>query len=192
MIHAILKQSTRDFHVAVETRLRVLLSAEISVDQYAVLHKKFYGFYRPVEVRLFSITGWDDPELRLQSRRKLPFLIGDLASLAVAPEAIDSLPLCSQLPPLETVPEALGCLYVLEGATLGGRIITGHLKKVLPLNETRGCSFFNSYGDNVGPMWSAFLAALARHCEKHGDVDTVVESARQTFASLDRWLASAA
>ena len=88
--------------------------------------------------------------------------------------------------------EALGCLYVLEGSTLGGKIITAHLKRVLPLDESRGCSFFNSYGDDVGPMWSSFLGILSRHCERHDDADVVVHSACQTFASLDRWLSDAA
>jgi heme oxygenase len=192
MIHSILKQSTSEFHKAFESKLRVLLSAELTLDRYVAIQKKFYGFYRPIEARLFSIRGWDDPELKLSTRFKIPLLVGDLASLSVDPAEIASLPCCDALPRLETVPEALGCLYVLEGSTLGGRIITALLKKVLPLDESRGCSFFNSYGNEVGLMWSSFLAILERHCEKHDDRDVVVRSACQTFASLDRWFAHAA
>ena len=118
--------------------------------------------------------------------------MGDLCALAVDLKALARLPCCDRLPRLETIPEALGCLYVLEGATLGGKIITEHLKKVLPLDESRGCSFFNSYGDDVGRMWSSFLGILRRHCEKHGDADVVVQSACQTFACLDWWISDVA
>ena len=192
MIHSTLKQRTGDFHDALETKLRVLLSDGISLDQYAAVQKKFYCFYCPIETQLLSIRGWDDPEFALQDRLKVPLLVSDLAALAVDFGEIARWPFCDRLPRLETIPEALGCLYVLEGATLGGKLITRHLKRVLPLDESRGCSFFNSYGDDVGRMWSSFLGILARHCERHGDAEVVVQSACQTFASLDRWLSDAA
>jgi heme oxygenase len=192
MIHSILKQSTRNLHAALETKLRILLSDEISLDQYVAVQKKFYGFYRPIEMHLLSIRGGDDPELQIQTRLKLPLLIGDLAALAVNSDELARLPFCESLPRLATISEALGCLYVLEGSTLGGKIITRHLKKVLPVDESQGCSFFNSYGDDVGRMWSTFLGILARHCQRHEDSDVVVYSACQTFASLDRWLSDAA
>jgi heme oxygenase len=64
--------------------------------------------------------------------------------LAVDPKEIENLPLCGNVQHLETIPEAPGCLYVLEGSTLGGRIITRHVKEILPVDETRGCTFFNS------------------------------------------------
>ena len=192
MIHANLKNATRGFHTAMETKLSVLLSNGLSMQQYADVQKKFYGFYQPIELQLASIGGWADPEFDIQSRLKLPLLASDLGSLCVDPQEIEKLPLCGSVPCLETISKALGCLYVLEGSTLGGRIITAHLKKRLPVDEIRGCTFFNSYGANVGRMWSAFLGVLNRHSEKHGDDDVIVESACQTFASLDRWFSNAA
>jgi heme oxygenase len=192
MIHSNLKSATQNSHAALETRLRVLLSDDLSLPQYAAVQKKFYGFYQPIEVQLASIHGWDDPEVDIQSRLKLPLLASDLLSLAVDPTEIQQLPLCGSIPRLETVPEALGCLYVLEGSTLGGRIITRHLKTILPVDENLGCTFFNSYGADVGRMWSTFLGVLARHSEKNHDDDVVVESACKTFSSLENWFSNAA
>jgi len=189
VIHAILKQRTSALHQAVETTLGALLCDDISLDQFAALQKTFYGFYQPIEERLLSIRGWDDPEFELESRLKVPFLVRDLAALASNLEELPRLPCCTSLPRLESVSEALGCLYVLEGATLGGKIIARRLKDVLPRDALRGCSFFESYGEHVGQMWSAFLRVLARHCEKHGDEDVIVQSACETFMALDRWLA---
>jgi heme oxygenase len=154
------------------------------------MHKRFYGFYRPIETLLLSIRDLENLPLELPSRLKLPLLRRDLISLGIDPEAIERLPLCCKLPPLKSVSEALGCLYVLEGSTLGGKIITRHLKKILPVDENQGCRFFHSYGDNVGRMWTSFLEILERHCDRHADARVVIESACQTFASLDAWLSS--
>jgi heme oxygenase len=189
-IHSNLKLRTRPFHEALETKLRFLLSDAISLDQYKALQKKFYGFYRPIEWRLLSVAGLDEDGLQLQARAKLPLLIDDMIYLSVGSDDIAGLPSCESLPRLGSVSEALGCLYVLEGSTLGGRIITGHIKKVLPLDEKRGCSFFNSYGSDVGRMWSSFLRALSLHCERHGEIDAVVNAACQTFSALDRWISN--
>ncbi len=191
MIHRLLKERTRDLHTTLEARLHVLLSAELSVGQYAAIQKNFYGFYKPLEDRLAAFVGRQDPELQLEKRLKLPLLLDDLASLAVSAEALAKLPVCDRLPPVGTASQVLGCLYVLEGSTLGGSIITRHLKIVLPRNEG-GFSFFNSYGENVGQMWATFLAVLARHCEEHGDQEAIVDSACQTFACLERWFSLAA
>jgi heme oxygenase len=191
-IHSSLRQRTRAFHEALECKLHVLMSDEISLDQYKTVQKKFYGFYKPVEERLGAVGGWDDPALQLQKRLKLPLLAGDLAFLAMDSGAIAGLPNCECLPRLGNVAEVLGCLYVLEGSTLGGRIITGHLKKVLSLDENRGCSFFNGYGDDTLRMWSLFLGILACHCEEHGDGEIVIDSACRTFSSLDQWLSNVA
>jgi heme oxygenase len=188
MIHSKLKQQTSAQHLALESKLHVLMSDDISLNEYAALLKRFHGFYRPIEATLGAIHNWDDPVLELQSRRKLPLLVADLNFLSVDAGEIATLPACADLPPLATIADGLGCLYVLEGSTLGGTFITRHLTKALSLEANRGCSFFNSYGSDVGRMWSGFLGVLARHSEKHGDDTAVVNSACATFAAMDRWL----
>jgi heme oxygenase len=189
-IHTSLKEQTRAFHGAVESRLGVLMSKTLSLQQYMEIVKKLHGFYQPIESQLLSIREWDDAGLNLQQRQKLPLLVQDLVSLHVEPDEIAALPCCCELPGLQTVSQAFGCLYVLEGSTLGGKIITRHLKEVLHLDETNGCSFFNSYGSEVGTMWRGFLDALARYTEHHGNEDVIVASACRTFEAMDQWLAA--
>jgi heme oxygenase len=86
---------------------------------------------------------------------------------------------------------SLDDLHLLEGSTLGGKFITGYLKRVLALDETRGCSSFNSYGTDTSRMWSRFVTALTNHCEKHGDDEIILNSACQIFAAMDRWFSHA-
>lgn len=52
--------------------------------------------------------------------------------------------------------EALGALYVLEGATLGGQVIIKRLKKNEPFS-TLPLAYYNVYADHTGVMWTQFL-----------------------------------
>lgn len=95
------------------------------------------------------------------------------------------LPTCPGFPLLDTIPRALGCAYVLEGATLGGAVILRHLGRTLGVTRERGGAFFGSYGSASGPMWKEFCGALAA-CDE--PAEPAVAAARETFATLDGWL----
>lgn len=82
-------------------------------------------------------------------------LARDLAALDVAPVRMPVPP----TPRLECA-AALGALYVLEGASLGGRVIARHVADALALTPDTGLAFFCGYGDATGEMWRRFGAAL--------------------------------
>lgn len=187
MILAHLKERTRPHHERVEQRLPVLRD-DLAAGEYRDLLARFHGFYAPLEARLCAVRGWDGVAVRPADRLKTPLLRRDLAVLGVN---ADALPPCPALPDVDTLARALGAMYVLEGSTLGGRLIERHLARVLGLSPARGCAFFASYGDRVGPMWKAFGAAVTAYAAAHpGDEDEMVDAAAQTFDRLDAWLAA--
>ena len=156
--------------------------------RYAGLLQDFLGFYRPLERRLSSLGGWDETGLNLAARSKTPWLEGDLATLGLSPAAIAALPDCTTLPPTATLDHGCGCLYVLEGATLGGRQITSLLRgSAIPEAARR---FFNSYGADTGARWREFLGALDRRGRAAGAAGRaeIVLAARETFACLQAWI----
>lgn len=182
MILAKLKESTRDQHDALESVVDVMNRA-FSLDDYRELLTRFYRFYSSVEPNLPSgdllEEGFD-----VEPRRKTPLLERDLQVLGVL-DAVKHLPVWSGAPPVETLPKAWGSIYVMEGATLGGQVITRHLKEHLGLTAEEGGAFFNSYGKEVGPMWKAFGAAVTAYSERNPDADdAIVQSARDTFDSF--------
>lgn len=83
--------------------------------------------------------------------------------------------------------EALGMLYVLEGSTLGGRII-------LRMLASRGVhdpslAFLDPYGAQTGARWRGFLAVLAR--ESDGDEERIAQAcdgAQSGFLHAERLL----
>ena len=89
---------------------------------------------------------------------------------------------------LDSIQRVLGCLYVIEGATLGGQVITRHLEKNLGITPESGGAFFAGYGAETGARWKEFCALLTAAAERVSGEDEIVASANDTFATLGRWL----
>jgi hypothetical protein len=74
----------------------------------------YYGFYQPLEQRL-QVLALIPSGLDQSLRIKLPVLQADLAALGMDAAAIEALPVCQQLPQIDSRAAALGVSYVLEG-----------------------------------------------------------------------------
>ncbi len=121
-------------------------------------------------------------------RRKTPRLASDLMALGAAPDTLAALPHCRELPDVASSARLLGCLYVIEGATLGGQIITRHLQTHLGLTPVCGASFFHGYGEQTGSHWKAFGARVRDFVQRSGGAGEVIAAANQTFVTFEAWL----
>lgn len=184
-----LRRETRAPHDRLEAGLG-LPGAVAGADDYRRLLAALYGLYRPLEHRLSALAGWPEAGVDLDRRRKLPLLVADLAALGGARP--DDLPRCRALPPLDSLPRAFGCLYVLEGATLGGQIVAPALVAALGPEAGGATAFFAAYGDRTPAMWRDFRAALRRFAAADpGAGDEVVRGAEETFRAFEDWLRAA-
>lgn len=184
-----LKSETRRWHEQVEAT--VDLPARLNDRQsYAALVARFYGFYVPLERALAAQAELASAGYRLDARRKTPALEQDLRQLGIDPASV---PICSDMPDVGSLAASLGCLYVIEGATLGGQIISRLLEQKLTITPASGGAFFSSYGERVGPMWEEFRSVLTHYeAQAPSQTDYVVASAKEAFEKLDAWLATAA
>lgn len=185
-----LKEGTSAHHRALEQQMLVL-DAGLTRSAYRQLLRVQLGFYEPLELLLCAAPGWADIDLDYGPRHKSPRLVHDLQVLGDSPQQIASLPRCAQLVPLDTPARLLGCLYVIEGATLGGRIITRHLQAHFGITPASGAVFFDGYGATTGSHWKAFCAVVTDHADRvatAADRQQMVQSAAQTFDSLQRWM----
>lgn len=190
MIHDLLRDGTREHHARAESRLP-LLDPALTRARYVRVLGALHGFHAPLEARLADVR-WDTVGLDWEARRKAPLLAHDLRQLGCGADAVRALPTCDALPDATTLGRALGCAYVLEGATLGGQLVRRHVQRTLALGPETGCAFFSAYGDRVGPMWRAFTATLASAVD-HGPCapDEVLAGARDTFDAIAAWLGDA-
>jgi heme oxygenase len=146
----------------------------------------FLGLYEPLERRLLNID-WADCGIDVGQRLKSQWLKLDLKRLGRSAEEISCLPNCRSLPPATSIPEGLGILYVLEGATLGGQIIGRRLEKELGIGAENGGMFFAAYGDRTGIIWRDFVSVLDRYTDD--PAASVIESrAVSTFQSFEFWM----
>jgi heme oxygenase len=177
-----LKDETRDVHESLERDLD-LLRPDLTLERYRSIVERFYGFYQPWENAVKPLVSEHLPDFA-ETRVKVPKLLEDLVYLG---RKTAKLPVCKKLPDCRTWPAVLGGLYVTEGATLGGQIISRQLEQMLGLSARRGAAFFSSYGLQVGPMWRSFGTMLQANAPVEKE-DVVIDAARQTFVCMHRWL----
>ncbi len=182
-----LKAETRPHHERAERVVR-LLSPDLTLSGYRRHLEALYGLYAPLEAALAACLEDRVPELRLAERWKLPLLEVDLRALGHDEASLARLPRHSGPFRLKGVPEALGALYVLEGATLGGQLILRHLTRHFEGVSAGGFTFFRAYGECVGPMWKAFGEALLHACPEPALAPRVVRGAQDTFEAFEAWL----
>lgn len=179
MILQKLKESTRHQHEAVEGSVDVM-SKLFSLEDYMRLISKFRSFYAAYEPILpyadLKAAGFDYHE-----RRKLPSLDADAKALG-----LETFADFTDVPDVSSLPKAFGSIYVIEGSTLGGQIISRHLKDHLGLTPENGGAFFASYGTKVGPMWKQFGQAVTTFSGDGVHDEEIVEAARQTFDSINK------
>lgn len=172
-----LRDGTRAEHEAIEAALSI---EHMSRAQYVRLLERFRGYYGPLERTLASFD-WGSVGIDFDARRKVTKLERDLAVLGG--RAIES----ADVPALQDLAEAFGALYVIEGASLGGQIISRMLRERWEMTPERGGAFFYGYGPETGAMWRSFCAAISAFAPE-GDA-RIVSSAVRTFVSMRAWCA---
>jgi heme oxygenase (biliverdin-IX-beta and delta-forming) len=115
----LLKEGTACAHREAEEILAPKLAGIKSYDDYADILQMFYGFFHPLE-RILAQHISTELLPDIDQRRSSFFIIMDLKSIGCSTER---LPMCERLPKISSSLAALGAMYVLEGSTLGGRII---------------------------------------------------------------------
>ena len=177
-----LRAETNTLHKRLEDDLN-LIGTGLSVEHYRHTLARFYGFYRPLEEQIF-------PRLPLalrplfEGRRKTAKLERDLTFLRISP---NNLPNCPFVPDVTRLPDLLGSLYVTEGATLGGQLISRHIETILGLRNSTGYEFFSGYGAETGSRWKSFRTALLDYSSPQIDSE-IVRAAQTTFKALHLWL----
>ena len=183
-----LKEATRTRHEDVENAVD-LTTGTRSIADYRRLLQRFLGFYRACEGKLGEFVGVI-PGLDFDSRRKSPMIESDLTATGLPASEVSETPVCAEVPRPESVAQALGMMYVLEGATLGGQYVARHVKTSLTLDADNGCRFFSSYGAEVGPMWKRFGQVLIEQAKTQDDRDEMIRFAMSTFDDFGDWFRS--
>lgn len=191
-----LRQATRTAHTQLDQTIYPIIQSTKTTQDYAELLHMFYGYFQPVYEKIDQfidrniLTDYDQ-------RRKPTAILKDLEKLN-PPSAIHHPPsICPTTPAITDAPSAFGALYVLEGSTMGGAIITKKLKETTGLPDEH-FTFFNGYGPNNHTMWARFIETLnqlptsnLQHLTTNlqpSVTDSATKTATETFQHFYNWV----
>jgi len=184
-----LKRETAAVHQQLEAQLG-LLDPSLDVQQYRRALETFYGFYAPVEIDLTRLAAAEMP-LGFPLRARAELIERDLLALGLSPADLAALPLCSDRPELSCVEDLAGCLYVLEGACLGGQVVSPLLHRRLGLANGSGAAFFAGDEEGTLPRWTVIVAWLDGLPRTGASTSKIISAASATFDAFARWAAVA-
>ncbi|MFD2874361.1 biliverdin-producing heme oxygenase [Mucilaginibacter ximonensis] len=181
-----IKEATLKNHQQTEKVLIGKMKAMRSQQDYINLLNLFYGYFGALELhieRYINASNLADYE----DRRKTSAIADDITALGAI---IPALAADDKLPVIDNYLKAFGALYVIEGSTLGGKIISKMIQQHLHVEDGRGLSFFNSYGKHTEQMWAGFKEILNDVAMSPEDEEIITRAANQTFAKFEAWLAN--
>lgn len=179
-----IKAATQHYHQETEKILVGKMKSMRSAGDYAHILQLFYGYFGGLELLIDQYINTQNlPDHN--ERRKTAALATDLANLgSVLPQkAINT-----ELPKINNALQAFGALYVIEGSTLGGKIISKMVQQHLGMNDGKGLSFFNGYGDETGKKWKSFQQILNEIAPSQTEQDEVIDAANNTFEKFRDWM----
>ena len=186
MLSTILKEQTLGPHQELEKVLITHLKGIENIEDYLKILRWFYYFYAPLERQILHYLPsalLDDYRLR----RKSDLLIHDIQSLKgeIDAQADSITPGVS----VGNLAEAFGAMYVLEGSTLGGSVISALIMKKLSVCSEVNLTFFLGYGNETMAMWEKFKFMLNHYPLDDLQKESVVNTANQTFFKFKQSIA---
>jgi heme oxygenase len=183
-----LRTETAEWHDRVEALTDVPRSVRTRAD-YVGLLARLHFLHLGFECRLGAVgfdPGWRSVGVDIARHGRAGLLAADIAVLAADPEQpgpARSRPATGSVwsPTVPSFGHALGCLYVLEGSALGGRLVADIVRATLGDVPT---TFLNSEGRLQDKPWPAVVGALQRFEAQGGDGNQVIAGACDAFATF--------
>lgn len=184
-VRTLLRDATRREHDRVDGSpvMRELMAGRLPEGDYEqmlrALHRLFGDVERQHAVFLHhaSMRGW-----AYASREKLLAL-----DLGIAPDATgrQDAEAPHHAAPTTATAQGWGALYVIEGSTLGARLITAQLRRGFP--DGVALRYFSHGADEPG-HWPRFLRVLEHELADPATHADALAGARATFAAFSRTL----
>lgn len=180
-----LRAATGELHKTLDTSLYPLIQNMKTPEEYAKLLNTFYAYFKPVEDKVYNFIS-DEQLDDHNERRNTGYILHDLEQL----DFKNNIPLATNTPVIDNAAAAFGALYVMEGSTLGGKIIAKTIGGNLNLQNGSALNFFSGYKDQTGPKWLKFIEALNSFAASNNNDDVIIEAAKDTFKKLKYFIDS--
>ena len=180
-----LRSRTQEVHKKLETRVSLDWFGA-SRGNYIETLRTFLGVWEPFDLRLLEAAEMIPSELTLNERLRSHLIKDDLLKLGLSSSEIDEIPRVGSLVPLKSRAEALGALYVTEGSTLGGQMISKKIAEIGVLADS-GASFFTGHGADTVTYWRKYCCELETLLSTEEEIEEAVAEATRTFQKVYEW-----
>lgn len=181
----LLRERTGKQHQELERVLIPMIKDVNTPEKYVRLLQLFYGYYYPLEQHIAAHMDLSFPG-GFGRRRKAALLLDDISNITGAPATPSAT--CSELPEIVDAAQALGVMYVLEGSTLGGQVISQILIRNLQVPElSKALTFFNGYGSDTQSFWDTFVHYLQGYHGTEEQQQRLLDAAADTFSKFKLW-----
>lgn len=160
-----------------------LLDEHVSTQNYVVYLQKMREIVAFYENEIFPALTDTLPDL--SGRKKLTLIEEDLSFFSSQTSQSPTFEALSMPDP--SIGYALGCMYVMEGSTLGGKVILKHVSKTLGIVPTQGGAYFAGYGEETGHYWKTFLHTLQEYSVNHEVDAEILKGAKDTFIAIKHY-----
>lgn len=158
-----------------------IMDPEVTASQYLYYLNLMHDVVKQAEEDIFPALTPIMPDIA--NRNKASLIESDFSAMGYAK-------MQHQKPfkNIETMSPAfrMGILYVIEGSSLGGRVILKNINSALGLTEDNGATYFAGYGNKTGSKWKSFLNALTAYQEEHNNEDEIIAGAEYAFNTISR------
>lgn len=178
-LHNELRSATGELHRKLDSHavLSPLISPTVTLGEYHAALLALHAITAPAEDRIGEYCENRCLPMDYGNRRRMPLLLADLDFFGLTPGE----PAWNG-PRIRSDAALVGCLYVVEGAALGGRMILRRMAAALFISDRRGGRYFNGHGDRTQTLWRDFWRFASRHC-RPDDLPTACRSAVALFGS---------
>lgn len=186
LLAELLKKETKVNHQQLEKALVKQMRLINTKGEYIKLLQLFYGYFGALEEKIneFILPHNLEEEHEFQ-RRKTKKIVEDIDVYSgVIPEKATD----EDLPEITNQLQAFGALYVIEGSTLGGKVIAKMMQRQMETDAIEGFTFFHGYGDETESRWASFKELLNKQATDISEKEKVVKAADETFAKFQMWV----
>jgi len=156
---------------------QAILNHSMDLDGYKTLLLQNYLAYRCMEGQIKRHL----PQLSMDKTERLE---ADLRDLGIAPDAY----LSSDTPDFEiqSVAQAYGAAYVVEGSAMGGMVIAKHLRKCEALQDLKKQHFFSGDKSSL-TSWKHFKEELQRQEFDPRQKEELLAAAKEAFLVFEKF-----
>ncbi|MES2447206.1 MAG: biliverdin-producing heme oxygenase [Bacteroidota bacterium] len=178
-----LKAHTQSLHNELEQQMFVnqIMQKTLNIEQYKQLVSCNYLVHWHHEDEIFDKLSIEIADkIGVHKRKKLHSLSLDVDQVGLKKQQLEQINITKLA--LKNEYAALGAMYVLEGATLGGSVIIKQLRLNPNFPETFNFSYYGIYYKELIPNWQEFLSHL--NALPAGRHDDVLAGAEQMFNEI--------